>query len=221
MKILYIEAKSKTKPEAYFIDPNFIKNLPKQVFLTYTIQNKGQAETMKKALEHYNIAVAGFQQVLGCSKVKVKEGIAIILIAQGRFHALNLALQNKRPIIQYSNGSSIVVGQREIKEHQEKLKNSLNLFLHANNIGIIVSTKPGQEQFKKSQVLKKIIEKKYPEKSVVLFISNNINVAEFQNFEINFWINSACKGLTNDSPKLLNIDDIFDFLSIKNIYSAK
>jgi len=221
MKVLYIEAKSKTRPEAYNIDPNFIKTLPKQVFLSYTIQNKGQAEAMKKALEHYNIAVTGFQQILGCSKLKVKEGIAIILIGQGRFHALNLALQNKRPIIQYSNGSSTVVGQKEIEQYKEKLKNSLNLFLHAQDMGIIVSTKPGQEQFKRSQELKKIIEKKYPEKRVVLFISNNINVHEFENFNINFWINSACPGLINDSPKLLNIDDVFDFLSIKNIYSGK
>ena len=221
MKILYIEAKSKLNPEAYNIDKNFIEKLPKEVFLCYTIQNKPQAEAMKKALEHYNIAVAGFQQVLGCTKLRVKEGIAIILIGQGRFHALNLALQNKRSIIQYSNGSSTIVGQKEITEYQEKMKNSLNLFLHAKDIGIIVSTKPGQEQFKKSQQLKKIIEKKYPEKSVVLFISNNINVHEFENFSINFWINSACPGLINDSPKLLNIDDILEFLGVKNIYSGK
>ena len=73
MKILYIEAKSKTKPEAYNIDKSFIEKLPKEVFLSYTIQNKPQAEAMKKALEHYNIAVAGFQQVLGCTKLRVKE----------------------------------------------------------------------------------------------------------------------------------------------------
>ncbi len=221
MKILYIEAKSKTKPEEYFIDPTFLKNLPKKVFLCYTIQNKGQAETMKKALEHYNIAVTGFQQVLGCSKLKVPEGIAIILIGQGRFHALNLALQNKRPIIQYGNGSSIVIGQKEIEQNNERKKNSINLFLHAQDIGIIVSTKPGQEYFDRSRKLKQIIEQKYSEKNVILFVSNNINTNEFENFDIDFWINSACPGLINDSPKLINIDDIFEFSAVENIYSQK
>ncbi len=130
-------------------------------------------------------------------------------------------MQNKRPIIIYSNGSSAVVGEREIKEHQEKLKNACNRFLHADNIGILVSLKPGQENMKLAEKLKEKITKKYPEKKVFLFISNAINTNEFENFDIDFWINSACPGLLNDSPKIANLDEIFEFLGSKNLYSAK
>jgi len=221
MKILYIEAKSKAKQEEFFIDENFIKKLPKEIFLSYTIQNKQQAEVMKKALENKGIKLAGFQQVLGCSKTRVKEGIPIILIGHGRFHALNLALQNKRQIILYSNGSSAVIGEKEIKEHQERLKNSINKFLHSYTLAIIISLKPGQENMKQAKELERIINKKYPEKKVFFFISNNINLSEIENFNIDFWINSACPGLLNDSPKIANIDDVFEFFSPKNLYSGK
>jgi diphthamide biosynthesis enzyme Dph1/Dph2-like protein len=82
----------------------------------------------------------------------------------------------------------------------------------SKKIGIIISTKPGQENIKKSELLKEKISKKYPEKQVFFFISNHINLAEFENFSIDFWINSACPGLLNDSRKLSNIDDIISFL---------
>jgi len=210
MKVLYIEGKSKLRPEDYLIDQNFIERLPKQLFLAYSIQFKGQAEAMKKALEKAKIKVMGFQQVLGCSKLKTP--YTILLIGQGRFHALNLALQNEKPIILYSNGSSIIIGEKERAEYNEKQKNSINLLLHANNIGIIVSTKPGQNRLSDALKLKKILEKKYPEKKVFIFLSSNVNTQEFLNFGIAFWINSACPGLALDSPKIANIDDIFEFL---------
>ena len=129
MKVLYIETKSKAKPEEYFIDENFIKNLPKKVFLAYVLQFKGQAEAMKKALEANNIAVLGFEQVLGCTKLQVTpKDIPIILIGNGRFHALNLAMQNNRPIILYSNGSTALVGEKELKEQESRKKAIANLF---------------------------------------------------------------------------------------------
>lgn len=219
--ILYIEAKSKLKPEEYSINSDFIEKLPSEVFLSYTIQFKGQAEAMREALKKAGIKIAGFQQILGCTKLKIKQNIAIILISNGRFHALNLALQNNHPIILYSNGNSAVVGKNEIEEHNERKKKQINMLLHANNIGIIISLKPGQENLKQSQEFREIITKKHPEKKVFFFISSNINVNEFENFPIDFWINSACPGLTNDSPKIANLDDIFDFFQHRNIYFQK
>ena len=209
--ILYIEAlDNKTKPEDYFIDPNFIKNLPKDVFLTYIIQFKGQAETMKKALEANNIRVRGFQSVLGCSELKTP--YPILLIGQGRFHALNLAIQNNKPVIIYSNGSSIAVGRKEIEEHNKKKQAALSQFFMKDKIGILVSTKPGQNRLKEAEALKKKLEKKYSQKKFFIFISNTLNLYETQNFDVPIYINTACPGLALDSPKILNTDDILPFL---------
>ena len=209
--ILYIEARSsKTKPEDYYIDPKFIKNLPKDIFLVYSIQFKQQAEQMKKALEAGNIRIRGFQQVLGCSELKTP--YAILLIGQGRFHALNLALQNERPVIIYSNGSSVIVGRKEIEEYRKKKQAALSRFFMEDKIGILVSTKPGQNRLEEAEALKKKLERKYPQKKFFIFISNNINLHEMSNFDADLFINTACPGLSYDSPRILNTDDILPFL---------
>jgi len=212
-QLLYIEAtQDKKTPEgAYFIDPNFIRTLPKEVFLTYILQFQGQAQVMKKALEKAGIKVQGFEQVLGCSKLKTD--YPIILIGNGRFHAINLAVQNKKhPIIIYSNGSSIAVSKRETEELEKRKQGALSKFFVSTNIGILVSTKPGQQHIGTATNLSSKIAKKYPEKNVFLFVTNNINTHEFQNFKIGAWINTACPGLALDSTSLLNSEDILPFL---------
>jgi diphthamide biosynthesis enzyme Dph1/Dph2-like protein len=212
MKILYIEARQKLgKDDQYFIDPNFIKTLPRDVYIVYSVQFKGQALAMKEAIAKHGNTIRGFNQVLGCSKLKTP--YTILLIGQGRFHATNLALQNpEHPILIYSNGSSIAFGEKDIEKLRQNQKNALNLFFASDKIGILVSTKPGQEHLDSALSLKKKIEKKHPEKKVFLFVSNNINTAEFVNFDVPIFINTACKGMAYDSPKIANIDDILDFL---------
>lgn len=212
MKILYIEARQKLrKNDSYFIDPSFIKQLPRDVYIVYSVQFKGQALAMRDTLKKHGNTIRGFTQVLGCSKLKTP--YMILLIGQGRFHATNLALQNpEHPIIIYSNGSSITFGEKDIEKLRQNQKAALNLFFASDKIGILVSTKPGQEHLGSAISLKKKIEKKYPEKKVFLFVSNSINTAEFQNFDVPVFINTACKGLAYDSPKILNLDDILEFL---------
>ena len=211
MKVLYIETRTKTKPEDYFIDENLITRLPKKIFLAYSIQFKGQAETMKKALEKHGINVMGFQQVLGCTRLKTP--YTILLIGQGSFHALNLAVQNpEHPLIIYSNGSSLAITRKQTDELQKKKQAALSLFLMSDRIGILVSLKPGQEKLGEAESLVKKIEKKYPEKKVYIFISDSINPNEFQNFNIQSWINTACPGLSQDSGKIANIDDVSEIL---------
>jgi len=211
MKIIYIEAKNKKESNGEFIDENFIKTLPNEIFLLYSIQFYNQALAMKKALETSGIRVKGFQQVLGCTKLKTQ--YPILLIGQGRFHALNLAVQNpQNPLIIYDNGSSFVITKKEIQEIEKKRQLSLNKFLHAKNIGILVSTKPGQENLKQAEELQNKINKKYPEKKIFIFISNMINTSEFENFDIDIFINTACPGLARDSSKVINSDDIYQFL---------
>ena len=204
--ILYLEAKTnETQPSKFFIDPNFIKTLPKEIYLCYTIQNQAQAEAMKKALEKNKIKIKGFSQVLGCTKLKTP--YTILLIGQGNFHGLNLARQNDM-VIQYSNGSSYVYSEKQKEEYNKRVMNSFNMFLHSSNIALIVSTKPGQNRLNDAQELKIKLEKKYPQKNFYLFISSHINIKEFENFSVDFWINTACPGLINDNPKIGNIDDI-------------
>jgi diphthamide biosynthesis enzyme Dph1/Dph2-like protein len=210
MKVLFIETKKKL---GEIPSLSSLTRLPRELFLAYSIQYKSLAEVIKRQLESKGHKIAGFQQVLGCSKLKLNKKIDILLIGTGRFHALNLALQNTGRVFVFDEGNISEIKQEEIELLKKQKRIQLNKFVLANKLGILISTKPGQENLAKSEQLKEIIRKKYPEKNVYFFISNNINVNEFENFYIDFWINSACAGLINDSPKIANIDDILEFLS--------
>jgi len=206
MKVLYIEARKK-QGEAK-LNEESLKKLPKELLLVYSIQYKGIAEQIKKQLESKNFKITGFSQVLGCTKLKLTK--PVLLIGSGRFHALNLALQSNYPIYICTNGTINKIEENDIEALKKKKQGNISKFLLAERIGIIFSAKPGQYN-SKEELLEKLM-KKYPEKRFFLFISNNINTAEFENFKINFWLNTACPGLANDSTKIENIDDVFNQL---------
>lgn len=211
MKILYLESKKKPNlaEERINLELDFSK-IPKKLLLVYSIQYKSIAEAIKKQLERRGFELTGFQQVLGCSKVKSQ--VPILLIGSGRFHAVNLAVQNNVAIYIVSNNQLSKIEENEINALKMKKQGAYSKFLNANNLGLLVTTKPGQENLKRANLLKETIEKKYPAKKVFLFLSNNISLDQFENFQIDFWINTACPGLFYDSTKIINLDDISDFL---------
>jgi len=87
---------------------------------------------------------------------------------------------------------------------EKKQKASYVRFLNANKIGILISTKPGQENLKKALEFKK----KQKLKKSYLFIANNIDGAEFENFpQIQSWVNTACPRLDMNS-NVVNLDKI-------------
>jgi len=208
MKILNIEAIKKN----ISISPNLdLSMLPKELLIAYSIQYKNLAFKLKKIIEQKGYNIKGFQQVLGCTKLK--SNYAILLIGSGKFHALNLAMQNKQVYIYDNNYNKILkISEKELEALKRNKQASINRFFHSSRIGILVSTKYGQENLNEAKKISEKIEKKYPEKKVYLFISNNINLNELENFQIESWINTACQGLVNDSKKILNYDDIIEFL---------
>lgn len=207
MKILYIEARNKTDVANKV---NF-KNLPKELFLAYSIQYKKQAEQIKNKLKKSRFKIKGFKQVLGCTKLK--SSFPILLIGSGKFHALNLAVQNTVPIYIYDNGIISIIEKEEIEKIRKNKEIALKKLFSAENIGILISTKPGQDNFKKAIELKGKIIKKNSKKKVFIFISNTINLQEIENFQIDVWINSACPGLARESKKIINIDDVLKYFS--------
>lgn len=200
MKVLFVPAKKKIR------DFKIPENLPKELFIAYSLQYEDLAKKIRKILEQRNHKIAGFKQVLGCTKLHAKS--PILLIGSGRFHALNLALQNNVPIYMYNEGMLEEIGKIEMENLKKAKEAAKRKFILAENIGIIVSTKPGQENMEGARILKEKIAKRFPEKQVFIFISNTINTAELENFQINFWINTACPRITEDCQKIFNPDDI-------------
>ncbi len=222
MKTLFIE--SRLKNIKLILSKQEIAKLPKKLILCYTIQYKLIAESIKKQLELNKIKILSFKQVLGCSNLNNKPNFPIsknlldflgqekilfpvLYIGTGKFHAINLYLQaSELYILDIVNNHISKVPVQDIEKIKAKKRASLLKFLNAEKIGILVSTKPGQENIKKAIELKKKLKNKG--KQVFVFISNNIDTSQFENFNIDSWINTACLGLSNDNPNIINYTEI-------------
>jgi diphthamide biosynthesis enzyme Dph1/Dph2-like protein len=167
-------------------------NLPRNIFIVYSIQCQKQAEQIRKIL-FKNHKIFGFSQVLGCTIPNIPKQVqAVLIISDGKFHAVSLAYESKLPVLLYNNGLLEKISEKEIEALETQKKASYNKYLNSNSIGIIVSSKPGQENLQKSVDLKKRLSKS---KKCYLFICNTINSMEFENFNIDSWINTACPRL--------------------------
>ena len=200
MKTLYIPTKSKRELDKSVVS-EISKKLSGPIAIAYSIQYNSQAEELKKILKPFF-----FTQVLGCSKPKFpKSTKAVLLISDGKFHATSLALESRLPVYLLENNRLIKISDKDIETLKKRKKAAYVKFLNSKQIGIIVSVKPGQQRMKKALELKK----KLKDKHTYLFICNNIQTGEFENFpDIQSWINTACPRMDMNDVGVVNINSI-------------
>ena len=206
MKTLFIPTIAKLPIET--LPKKELSKLPKKILLVYSIQYKDLALNIKKQLISNKIKVEKTQQVLGCSKINTK--LPILLISSGKFHATNTYLKSPEIYTLYNNQIE-KIPQSDITQQINQRKVALVKFLSANNLGILVSTKPGQNNLTKAIKLKQTLQKKYKQKKIYIFLSNNIDTTQFENFQIGSWINTACPRITVDNNKIINYNEITIF----------
>ncbi len=211
MKTLFLEAR-KQHNRIVFPSMDF---LPQKIGLLYTIQFKDTLPLLKSHLESMgkkvfigkgNLAYDG--QVLGCdaSSARAIESKVdcFVIITSGKWHASSVFLSIEKPL--YILGDE-KIEKVDIEYFKQKRKAALSKFLFSDRIGILVTTKPGQQKFKQALKLKEELEKK--DKICHIFIADNININEFENFKIDFWVNTACSGLIFDSQKIINLEEYY------------
>ena len=206
MKVLYIEARKKTKKINVKNFGSAVKKLPREISIFYTIQYRDLAEKLKDYLVKNNFSVLEFRQILGCTKIK--KPADILLIGSGKFHALQLALQTKKRVLIYEEGRINEIEKEEIENYEREIRGKLSKFYNSEHIGLLVSLKAGQFKLEKAKRVKKLLERKFKDKKFYLFIADTINTQELENFPC-FFVNFACPGLNLDSSRLLNYEDIF------------
>ncbi len=206
MKTLFIPAKVRLDINEKEINA-ISKQLPKNLAIVYSIQYEDVAFRIRKILSK-NHEITKFTQVLGCSKTNFpKNTQAILLITDGKFHAIPLAFETKLPIYVLENNKLKKLPKKEIENFKKRKKAAHLKFLNAKKVGILISIKPGQENLKKALKLKKILKKKFTDKTFYLFLGNEFNSQEFENFpEIQSWINAACPRLDFDAS-VINLGD--------------
>ena len=65
----------------------------------------------------------------------------------------------------------------------------------SKKIGVIVSTKPGQEK------LQLALKLGYP-----VFVCNEVDENELENFQMDYWINTACNRI--EGKNIINLEDL-------------
>ena len=197
MKTLFISVKSKQKLNSNMIN-SISKKLPKNIAICYSIQFEQQARELKNKLK--NKQITAFKQVLGCSRpIFPKNTKSIILIGQGKFHSVSLQYETKIPVYLVENNKLTKVSSQDVEKLEKKQKASYINYLNQDKIGIIITNKPGQQRLKQALKLKNKLKKK-----AYLFLCNNINASEFENFGLKSWVNTACPRLDLDEFRILN-----------------
>lgn len=223
MKVLFVEARRKQDINAEkavdeFVNSNKIRKICIVASMQYLdLVSNFRKEFEKRGIKAYSSKgnkTAYENQIIGCdvnAALNVKKKVdAFIVLSDGKFHALQLALSTEKPVFRLQENSLKRVGKNELNAIKNKRKAAVINFLNSDKIGIIVSSKPGQFKIKYALQLKKKIEKK--NKKAFLFLGNTINIYELENFPCKSWVNTACPALTLDSAKIVNYDEIEKFL---------
>ncbi|MCK5320952.1 diphthamide synthesis protein [Candidatus Pacearchaeota archaeon] len=216
-RVLFVEARRKFEDSD--INLKVLDDLKgKTISLAASIQYIGLISKVRSYLESKGKKVVIKQgayykgHVLGCSSVAFdKSADTLLLITDGKFHAINNAIQLQKEIYIFTTKNLEKIEQKEIDVCNKKTQIKKVKFLAANKIGLIVSVKHGQHQ-KSIHTIKDKIEKL--DKRVYVFEADNINTTEFENFpQIEIWVNTACYGLARDDSKIINLSDILEFLN--------
>ncbi|MBT3395121.1 hypothetical protein HOA59_00370 [archaeon] len=195
MKTLFVNAK-------YSIDSlkrlDKIKIKEKKIGIIGTIQTTHLLEQVKTHLENSGHEVDIVGQVVGCNvnnMLKFKDSVnAFLFIGSGMFHLLEVL--DKTEITKYyqfnpTSESFSSVSTVEIERLKKKRMAKLAKFYSSDKIGILVTTKPGQENLNGSL---KFARKS--NKSSYIFLTNDIDTNKLEDFsDIEYWINSACPRL--------------------------
>lgn len=214
MKTLFIEAKYQGP-----INISKIKTdkLPDTVALVTTVQFVDFLNEIKDYLEEKGkkvIIEKGSQeypgQILGCDVSAGKKISAIVdaflYVGDGRFHPIGVRLKTGKDVFIFNPLSSEFrkLEKKEVEKIKMKRKVQLMKFHSSKEIGVIITTKPGQNNLEKARKLKD----KFPDKNFYFILFDNIDYSQLENFNfVECWVNTACPRIEED-VRVLNLEEI-------------
>ncbi|MEK6852844.1 MAG: diphthamide synthesis protein [Nanoarchaeota archaeon] len=217
MKIMFVEARLNKE-----IPLERLGEIKEQkIGLLATIQHIGQLDRIKENLEQKGKEVYTARgkltqyegQILGCDSsaaMNIAGKVdAFLYVGTGDFHPLHVALKLKKTLYLLSpEGEIEKISEEKLERIYGRKKAALAKFYTEDKVGIIVSTKPGQENLRQALVLKKMLEKKG--KEAFIFACDLLKLDELENFDCKAWINTACIGLQLEE-NFLTTADLVDY----------
>jgi 2-(3-amino-3-carboxypropyl)histidine synthase len=235
-KIVFIPVKYSKK---IILPGSIISKLPEKLMLFGSVQFLNQLPDIKKQLEVngrkalmvksknflYDGMISDEGHLVGCSleSFDAKDinlhGLdfeAFLYIGDGLFHPQALLVGNRKDIYCYDpkNNKLNVLKKGMHDDIEKRTKGRALKFLTGKKIGIIVTTKRGQNNGKRAELLRGRIMKKWPDKEVFMLLCNELNFSELENFSfIDIYINTACPRIGLDDTirsekPIINISDV-------------
>lgn len=198
------------------------KNNYKVIALYAAVQFTHLLEPIIKQLENINVKIISSKpartnekfQLLGCITYKEalrleEEPEAFLYVGDGVFHPRALVLAQReeehfKEILRYDPVADklILMGKDDCELIFKKYNASLAKFLMAENVGVLITIKPGQQQFRVSKKLKEV----FPDKNIYFFAEDTIDYTHLEDFNfIQSWVNSACPRIGFDDAVNLPI----------------
>ena len=174
-----------------------LKKIPAKVGIITTIQHMHQIEDVQKQLPKSIIA----GQVLGCtaqSAVRVQKKVdAFLYVGSGVFHPIMVSIAVNKPVYKYNPLTKKVTKslKKDADKYLQKKQGKLIKFLSARRIGILVTTKPGQEHLKWAKQLAS----RDDDKEYYLFAFDTLNQINMDDFNfIDMWVDTACPRIADE-----------------------
>ncbi len=228
MKIRFLEAPYDGEVKLCKDTLDYLKeNNIKTIGLYASIQFAKQLNAVKEQLKNFNVITSQpdrtteQHQLLGCDcfngNLNLKENVDCFLyIGDGKFQPLALVYGQKDakefiPVVCNDpiTNSMTLLYINHVQKIMKAYKASLMKFLTAKTIGIIVSVKQGQQQYKASKAIEAI----YPDKQFYYFVDDDISFGQLENFPfVETWVNTACPRIGFDdqqqfSKGVINLSD--------------
>jgi len=219
MKTMFVHARS-SLPLA--LTAAALKKLPKQRYgVVSTAQHLHNIREVLKQLPDSVLIGA----VVGCRADNIKRVIdqidAFLFVGTGEFHPIRVALEGEgKTVFIYDPTSKqlTTLDHKDIAAHHKRVQGRLLRFYHAKTVGLLVTTKVGQNNgvistysldAKMSLPLQFM---KRKDKKYYLFSFDTLNHAGLEDFNfIDCWVNFACNRIADDlNVKVVNVQDIMD-----------
>jgi 2-(3-amino-3-carboxypropyl)histidine synthase len=229
MRLVFIEARSDEEVKMNSQALRRVGKMPKNIGLITTVQHVHKIRELGEQLENIGKNVfyakgnlAKYEsQILGCdvgAALKIKEKVDFyIYVGTGRFHPEEVFLKTGKPVLVYNPylKNISMINKEEIEDKRKKRKAAVLKFLSSQKIGILVSTKIGQNRLDFALKLKEKIEKKGKKAFMLLF--ETLDFSQLENFNfIECFVNTACPRLIDDYERfqkpVVNAEEIIGFL---------
>jgi len=193
MDQLIIPVKDQRPIDQFFDELISLVELFKTVALTSTVQFKHQVPKVTSLLKDHEVVIG--PSVLGCSSFSLESDCTVI-IATGVFHAINIAIKSGKPVF--------IIGPSGVSRLDESLVDSFlrkqsiraSKVLDADCIGVLVSTKSGQEHESLGEQI--VSQLRNLGKEAYLFVANELSALQLNDFPVDAWINTACPRIVED-----------------------